>query len=102
MAQPTGQVAGQIQEQDAVLLGHLLEQVVKSGRSHADHHGRAGGFSRCGTGQRFQDAHFPKELSRSKHRQLHGGRAIAVLDDADLAGLDQIHAVVDFSFPRKK
>ena len=50
MAQAAREVAGDVQDQDAVLFGHLLVKMVKGGGSHADHRGLADRLARDGTG----------------------------------------------------
>jgi hypothetical protein len=85
LAEPPGHVAGEVEQHDGILIGHLPEEMME--RSGLDLNGahlrqRA---DRGGARHGFDDAHFAEKVALAQRGQRDRVRAIGMLDDFDVA-----------------
>jgi hypothetical protein len=96
--QPAGNVASDIQHQDAVLCGDGLIKMIKGKRRQSVKSCIGDGLNGCRARKSFQDAHFAKKIAGRQFRELNFVRLAEVFADSDLPCANEEEPVSSFSF----
>lgn len=98
LAEAAGNIACDVEDENAVLAGHLLVKVVEAHRREAGEGGVVNGFDRGGPREGFEDAHFTEEIRRGEPGELGLLLGSATLPDPDRSGMNDKHAVARLAF----
>lgn len=82
-AEAAGHVAGEVEEDDGVLFGHLLEEVAESGGFDFDGADGVDGADGGGAEDGVDEAHFAEEVAVMKRGEGDGAWRACVFDDFD-------------------
>lgn len=99
MTQAPGEIARNVQDQNAILSGHFLVETMERAGGDLENDGRLDGLGRGGARGGFEDAHFSEEILFPQDGQLRLVALAKVFNDANGSASDQEHAVIGLSFP---
>lgn len=97
MPQAPRKVPGDIEQQDAVLIGHLAVEVVERHVRKTKDPGRFRGLDGGHAGKRVEDATLAEELAGAQQCQFRFAGCSAAFDDSDPAGMDEKHPASGFA-----
>lgn len=97
-SQASGEIAGEVEDEDAVLLGLGFVEFVEGDRAEAEQVAVGRAEDGGGAGQGFEEAHFAEEVSFWEGGEGDGFWGGVVFDDADGAAMDEEEPVTGFAF----
>src|SRR5581483_6543635 len=83
VAETAGEIARDVEDEDAVLGGHLFVKLMERGGLDLENDGALDGLGGGGAGSGFEDAHFSKKLLGSQDSEFRLVGAAEILDNAN-------------------